>query len=171
MAPKTTIIPIDLTHQVLASPAVQSRVLHGSDPSVPPTVLRKLFHDLLVYFSSTYHTAFGLTSGPPLHDPLAVAVVLSTLNPTFVSQRPALKFDDNGGERFCIHIITDGVHGHDGAVTGQLGRSVAAPAESHGVAIPRGVDVEAFWELILECIKQADHHNVARKALDTKRSI
>ena len=159
MAPKTTIIPIDLTHQVLASPAVQSRVLHGSDPSVPPTNLRKLFHDLLVYFASTYHTAFGLTSGPPLHDPLAVAVILSTLNPAFFGQQPALKFDDNGGERFCIHIITDGVHGQDVAITGQLGRSVAAPAESHGVAIPRGVDVEAFWELILECIKQADHHN------------
>ena len=170
VAPKTTIIPIDLTHQVLASPAVQSRVLHGSDPSIPPTQLRKLFHDLLVFFASTYHTAFGLTAGPPLHDPLAVAVVLSTLNPTFVSQRPALKFDDNGGERFCIHIITDGVHGHDGAVTGQLGRSVAAPAESHGVAIPRGVDVEAFWELILECIKEADQCNAGRWALDNPYS-
>lgn len=164
MAPKTTIIALDLTHQVLATPSVQSRVLHGSDDlstTANPTALRRLFHDLLVFFAATYHDAFGLGAGPPLHDPLAVAVVLSTLNPIFASQHPdqAIKFDDKDGERFEITIVTDGLHGKDVAVTGQLGRSVAAPAARRGVAIPRGVDLEAFWGLVLECLERADKCN------------
>lgn len=167
IAPKTSIMALDLTHQVLASPTVQSRVLHGSaNPSVPPTVLRQLYHDLLVFFASTYDTVFGLSSGPPLHDPLAVAVVLSNLNPVFANRHPdkAIKFNDNGGERFAVQIVTDGLHGKDVAITGQLGRSIAAPAETKGVAIPRAVDLDAFWNLVLECLQRADDHNAARKA-------
>jgi len=158
---------LDLTHQVLASPTVQSRVLHGSDDaSAPPTVLRRLYHDLLVFFAATYDTVFGLSSGPPLHDPLAVAAVLSNFNPVFASLHPdkVIKFDDNGGERFSVQIVTDGLHGTDVAITGELGRSIAAPAEVKGVAIPRGVDLDAFWNLILECLQRADDHNAARKA-------
>lgn len=118
-----------------------------------------------MFFANTYNTVFGLSTGPPLHDPLAVAVILSNLNPAFAKKHPgqALKFHDNGGERFAIRIITDGLHGQDVAATGQLGRSFAAVVEEHGVAVPRGVDVNAFWEMILDCIRRADECNAARK--------
>ncbi|KAI9369962.1 Inosine/uridine-preferring nucleoside hydrolase domain-containing protein [Aspergillus egyptiacus] len=164
LAPKTTLITLDLTHQVLASPTVQTRVLHGDGgPSTPPTVLRQMLYELLLFFASTYETEFGLTTGPPLHDPLAVAVILSTLHPEFASAHPgqALRFDDRNGERFAVTVITDGLHGTDVALVGQLGRSVVASHPS-GVAIPRGVDLEAFWGLILDCIKRADELNAAR---------
>ncbi|RJE18957.1 uridine nucleosidase [Aspergillus sclerotialis] len=166
LSPKTTIITLDLTHQVLASHAVQTRVLHGlGDPTTEPTVLRRILHALLVFFANTYNTAFGLSTGPPLHDPLAVAVILSNLNPAFANKHPeqALKFHDKGGERFAITINTDGLHGEDVIVTGQLGRSIAAAAEEHGVAVPRGVDVKAFWDMILDCIKRADECKAAQK--------
>ncbi|KAI9045708.1 uridine-cytidine N-ribohydrolase [Aspergillus affinis] len=165
LASKTTLITLDLTHQVLASPAVQSRVLHGSDDaSAPSTVLRQMLFDLLVFFASTYENVFGLNDGPPLHDPLAVAVILSTLNPIFAKQHPdqALKFDDRNGERFAVNVITDGLHGIDVAVVGSLGRSVVSPI-MQGVAIPRGVDLDAFWNIILDCLRRADECNVARK--------
>lgn len=145
---------------------MQTRILHGlEDPSTEPTVLRRILHALLVFFASTYNTVFGLDTGPPLHDPLAVAVILSNLNPDFAKKHPAqaLKFQDNGGERFAINIITDGLHGMDLEITGQLGRSFAAVAEKHGVAVPRGVDVDAFWDMLLDCIQQADACNAARK--------
>jgi uridine nucleosidase len=124
-----------------------------------------MLHALLIFFANTYNTVFGLTTGPPLHDPLAVAVILSNLNPAFAKQHhgQALKFHDEGGERFGINIITDGLHGKDLAATGQLGRSFAAVAGPHGVAVPRGVDVNAFWDLVLGCIQRADEWNAARK--------
>lgn len=167
VAAKTTIIALDLTHQVLASQAVQSRILHGSIHSdQEPTVLRQILHALLTFFAATYEKAFGLTTGPPLHDPLAVAVILSTLNPAFATQHPnlALKFDDKNGERFALHIVTDGHHGEDVSVTGQMGRSIATPVDGPGVAIPRGVDLEAFWNMILQCVQLADDCNAASVA-------
>lgn len=165
VAPKTTIIALDLTHKVLASQAVQNRILHGArDPSQPPTVIRQILHALLTFFAATYEEVFGLDTGPPLHDPLAVAVILSTLNPVFAKQHPSqtLKFDDKGGERFALSIITDGRHGKDVSATGQLGRSIATPVAGPGVAIPRGVDLDAFWEVILQCVQLADDCNAAR---------
>lgn len=165
VASKTSIASLDLTHQVLASKEVQTRILHGSnDPSVPPTVLRQLFYDLLVFFAETYDKAFGLNTGPPLHDPLAVAFILSNLNPAFASKHPdqMLKFEDKGGERFNVKIVTDGDHGKDVSVTGHLGRSIATPANGPGVAIPRGVDLDAFWKLILYCVQIADDCNARR---------
>ncbi|CAG8091946.1 unnamed protein product [Penicillium salamii] len=167
LAAKTTIIALDLTHQVLASQAVQTRILHGSIHSnEEPTILRQILHALLTFFAATYEKAFGLNTGPPLHDPLAVAVILSTLNPAFSTKHPnqALKFDDKDGERFALGIVTDGKHGEDVSVTGQMGRSIATPVEGPGVAIPRGVDLEAFWNMILQCVQLADDCNAANKA-------
>ncbi|GLI78120.1 uridine nucleosidase 1 [Penicillium ochrochloron] len=165
LASKTTISALDLTHQVLASQDVQTRILHGGrDPSKPPTVIRQILHALLTFFAATYEKVFGLATGPPLHDPLAVAVILSTLNPSFASKHPqeALKFDDRDGERFAVHIVTDGRHGEDVSATGQLGRSIATPVVGPGVAIPRSVDLEAFWAIILDCVQLADDCNAAR---------
>ena len=127
-------------------------------------MVRQMLFDLLIFFSSTYKTVFGLEDGPPLHDPLAVAVILSTLNPTFARKHPgqALKFNDKGGERFAISIVTDGRHGKDVSITGQLGRSIATPVDGPGVAVPRGVDLEAFWDMVLQCIQLADDRNAAR---------
>ncbi|KAL3478720.1 Inosine/uridine-preferring nucleoside hydrolase domain-containing protein [Aspergillus californicus] len=166
LASKTTLITLDLTHQALASRSVQTRILHGGDdPSTSPTVLRQILYELLLFFASTYETEFGLTAGPPLHDPLAVAVVISTLHSEFAIKHPeqTIKFDDRNGERFAVNVITDGLHGMDTALVGQLGRSVVASHPS-GVAIPRGVDLEAFWGVILDCIRRADELNAVRAA-------
>lgn len=146
---------------------MQTRILHRSnDSSKPPTVIRQIFHALLTFFAATYEKVFGLATGPPLHDPLAVAFILSNLNPAFAKSHPGqvLKFDDKGGERFDIKIVTDGDHGKDVSVTGQLGRSIATPVNGPGVAIPRGVDLEAFWTMILECVQLADDCNAARQS-------
>ncbi|OQE46653.1 hypothetical protein PENCOP_c001G08514 [Penicillium coprophilum] len=165
LASKTTMIGLDLTHQVLASQAVQTRILHGSIHSTSePTVLRQILHALLTFFAATYEKCFGLITGPPLHDPIAVAVILSTLNPAFAKKHPdqALTFDDKGGERFAVSIVTDGQHGKDVSTTGQLGRSIATPVDGAGVAIPRGIDLDAFWNIILQCVQLADDCNAAR---------
>lgn len=137
-----------------------------TDGSSTPTVLRRILHALLTFFAATYDTVFGLSTGPPLHDPLAVAVLLSNLNPIFAKANPdkALRFDDKGGERFSVTVVTDGKHGDDASLTGQLGRTIAkATTDGRGVAIPRGVDVEKFWDMIINCIQRADDCNAARK--------
>lgn len=154
LAAKTTICPLDLTHQLLATSTVQQDLLHGyqvgkSGDSTPSKV-RKLFVEILTFFAQTYADVFGLVEGPPLHDPLAVAAA-------FV---PAI-FQDNGGERFDIEIITDGAHGSSEEVReggSQCGRTVATALAKgqQGVRIPRSVDKQKMWRMIDECLARAE---------------
>lgn len=158
LAPKTTLIGLDLTHQVLATVSIQERVLKTTRSNASTASdLRRMLFELLVFFAGTYHSSFGMED-PPLHDPLAVAVILSNLNPEYATAHPdsVLKFDDKGGERFAVKVVTDGQHGSTVDVTGQLGRTIAKPVEGPGVSIPRGVDTESFWNLVLSCLERAE---------------
>ncbi|KAI9837954.1 MAG: hypothetical protein M1819_006108 [Sarea resinae] len=189
LAPKTTLIPLDVTHQVLATKDVQDLLLYGPGPTRAPTTapstatstttttttatatattptptsatekapstLRRLLHDLLTFFSATYADVFGLTAGPPLHDPLAVAAIIPA--PTSSSTRPAdgtekkktaappttpppdIAFVVPAEERvgWRVDVVTEGAAVHlqnqtsasASAVTdSQLGRTVIRPA-------------------------------------------
>lgn len=159
LAAKTTLIPLDLTHQVLATKDVQDRLMYGSAPrgsktniTTPASRLRPMLHDLVMFFASTYADVYGLTSGPPLHDPVAVAAVLAN------SSNEDLGFKYGEGERWHVRVVTDGLHSNSGNLRGQVGRTVAtiAPAEEDGVWIPRSLNVDRFWDLVESCIQRAE---------------
>jgi len=101
---------------------------------------------------------FGLVEGPPLHDPLAVAAAFL----------PGI-FEDNGGERFDIQVITEGGHGSSENVReggSQCGRTVAtalAPGQQ-GVRIPRSVDRMKMWRMIDECLARAESAPFSQEA-------
>jgi len=156
---KITLLPLDITHQVLATPQILSLVKHGHNKSpnnqTPNSSVRPLFHDLLTFFAHTYNAEFAMPS-PPLHDPLAVAAALC----------PAL-FDDNDGERYTVHVVK----GEDDIIVprtwrssesmGQCGRTVARMVGKvgdgvEGVRIPRTLKVEMFWWLIEFALEEAE---------------
>ncbi|OJD29126.1 uridine nucleosidase [Diplodia corticola] len=168
IAPKTTIMPLDLTHQVLGTPAVQSKLL-GLPGGIPardspdkplPTPVRALFHEIMTFFAKTYAEEFALTAGPPLHDPLAVAAAFA----------PDIFVDgtgDNGNERFAVTVVTAGEHRADPALNladaeavGQLGRTLVTRVEEGerggGVRIPRSLDVARFWDMVDEALGRAE---------------
>jgi uridine nucleosidase len=99
------------------------------------------------FFAGTYAEVFSITEGPPLHDPLAVSAAID----------PDI-FDDKGGERFDVHIVTEGVHSVDQKEVGELGRTKVTELLSGeaGCRIPRGVNLEKFWASIENCLKRAD---------------
>jgi uridine nucleosidase len=109
--------------------------------------MRALFTQIMSFFASTYAEVFSITEGPPLHDPLAVA---AAYNPDI--------FDDRGGERFQVDIVTEGVHSANQAEVGELGRTKVTkiPAGEGGCRIPRGVDLDRFWGSIESALKRAD---------------
>jgi uridine nucleosidase len=101
----------------------------------------------MTFFAGTYAEVFAITAGPPLHDPLAVAA----------ATHPDM-FDDCGGERFRVDVVTEGVHSVDQTKVGELGRTKVTklPAGEGGCRIPRAVNLDAFWGLIESCLKKAD---------------
>jgi uridine nucleosidase len=99
------------------------------------------------FFAGTYAEVFSITEGPPLHDPLAVAAAIY----------PEI-FNDQGGERFQIDIVTEGVHSLTQSEVGELGRTKVTKLLSGegGCRIPRSVDLASFWGSIESALKKAD---------------
>tara|TARA_R110002003_G_scaffold722_7_gene21385 strand:+ start:41002 stop:41376 length:375 start_codon:yes stop_codon:yes gene_type:complete len=99
------------------------------------------------FFAGTYAEVFSITEGPPLHDPLAVAAAID----------PEL-FDDHGGERFEVDVVTEGVHSLTQSEVGELGRTKVKklPAGEGGCRIPRSLDLARFWDSIESALKRAD---------------
>lgn len=86
-------------------------------------------------------------AGPPLHDPIAVAVLL---------RHDEIVFDDHQGERWHVEIVTDGLHSDNDEERGQVGRTIISKAEQGGVRIPRSLQVERFWAMIDAALTQAE---------------
>lgn len=159
VARKTTLLPLDLTHQVLATRAVQEKLRHGPSNSEGKGAsdVRQMFNELLVFFANTYADVFGISDGPPLHDPLAVAVILFEGYEDFT-------LDDRKGERWDVSVVTDGLHSDDDHPRGQVGRTMISPSEEKGVGvrIPRGLNVERFWNIVEDCLRLVDDHLASR---------
>ncbi|KAF2428794.1 nucleoside hydrolase [Tothia fuscella] len=159
LAAKTTLISLDITHQVLATNDV-TRMLHYGHSAQPasenkdekPSGVRHLFHEILTYFTSTYAREFGMTTGPPLHDPLAV---LAACCPT--------SFDDKDGERFGVYIVKEGDSNpesgeRDASKAGQCGRTMMKLLSKgeQGVRIPRACQADKFWHLVDLSLREAE---------------
>ena len=141
--PKTVLIPLDVTHQAFATKAEQDLVLHGTfSRRSRPSNVRRMYHDLLMFFAKTYADVFGLKDGPPLHDPVAVAVLMHDC--ADASMR--IKFDDNGGERWDVEVELAGE---------EIGRTNIKLAKG-GILIPRTLDLKHFWRVLNECLDMVD---------------
>lgn len=112
---------------------------------------------------------FGITEGPPLHDPLAVAAVLSGLGDQheipFCDCDPAGEPGLAQRERFEVTVVTEGTYedARAGARTGQITARLLPPGEE-GVRIPRSLDIPLFWKVLEECVSRADAANAEAEA-------
>ncbi|KAK4226136.1 hypothetical protein QBC38DRAFT_510618 [Podospora fimiseda] len=164
---KITLIPLDVTHLCLTTPEIQQLILYGSEEGKDKkTKLRQMLVELLMFFAKTYSDVFGITEGPPLHDPLAVAAILGDDEIEFYDFDPS-----NPGvkERYEVTVVTEGTYeeAHAGARTGQTIVKKLPPGEE-GVRIPRGLDIPKFWKVLEECVSRADEANAAAAGAASK---
>ncbi|KAK4165676.1 hypothetical protein QBC43DRAFT_259269 [Cladorrhinum sp. PSN259] len=179
---KITLIPLDITHLCLTTAEVQKLILYGPEGAAGAasggasgkafegkTKLRQMLFELLMFFAKTYSDVFGITEGPPLHDPLAVAAILSGIGGEdeiqFYDFDPTTTPDVKNPlvrERFEVTAVTEGTYdeAHAGARTGQTIVKLLPPGEE-GVRIPRGLDLPKFWKVLEECVSRADEANAA----------
>ena len=78
-------VPINVTHTAIVTKSIHSLLLDPSsnysksaNSGVLPlakTPLRHTLSTLISFFAATYEAVFGFVDGPPLHDPLAIAMV------------------------------------------------------------------------------------------------
>ncbi|KUJ18576.1 putative uridine nucleosidase [Mollisia scopiformis] len=169
---KMVMIPLDVTHLVLATGEVQSLLLHGKGGGAASVLedgkvgegkstLRKMLVELLLFFAKTYKDVFGIEEGPPLHDPLAVAVILDGIAGAEI---PFYDFEDGKDrkERYDVHVVTEGSHeeAQNGAETGRTIVKLL-PEGEEGVKIPRNLDVKRFWGVLEDSLERANAVNRA----------
>lgn len=137
LAPKTFLVPLDMTHKAIATAAVCDKVRgDGSHPT------RQMLYELLKFFGHTYLTKFDFKDGPPVHDPCAVAVLLPEYFPEFKDKLAVTV------ERADIEVGLDDEH---------LGRTLLArPNETAGVRVVLDMNVDAFWTLVLDSLDILD---------------
>ncbi len=145
MAPKTIMIPLDLTHQAIATKSVRQSILYGPKSiKGTTTVLRKLIFELLEFFSETNSMAQGFNDGPPVHDPVAVAALLP------ICHLPIGKELDFKYTRYNIDVVLEGE---------QEGRTVVLEPSDIGVYVGESMNVPYFWSLLLDALEMGDHTN------------
>ncbi|OQE26557.1 hypothetical protein PENSTE_c005G09037 [Penicillium steckii] len=142
LKPKTFLIPLDVSHQAYTTPEAREMLLQGKKG---PTRMRTMFNELLVFVAETYRQGWGMDTGAPLHDPLAVAILLADHPDSDIR----IDFNDNNGERWDIDVVLGGT---------QEGRTVATKVEhgKPGVMIPRSLDTAKFWKVLESCMAIAD---------------
>lgn len=134
---EVTMVPLEVTHTALVTPAVLERI--GAH-----TKFRRLMCELLLFFRDSYRRVFDFEY-PPLHDPCAVAYVIA----------PHL-FEC---KRYRVDIETRSALSAGQTVVDVWGQSGKAP----NATVTLKMDVDAFWEMMLEAIGKAD----ARSPLPT----
>lgn len=127
LAPKTIVAPLDVTHTVIAT----NEVLQSIN-SIGTTTSR-MFYELISFFAETYKTQFGFDDGPPVHDPLAVAVLLNLYN------------DDLECEFTNAGIIIS----IEGEKLGKTSVAESGPA----LRILKKIDLVEFWKLVVTALE------------------
>jgi inosine-uridine nucleoside N-ribohydrolase len=122
-----TMVPLEVTHQALATPAVLARV------DALETPVARMSATLLRYFAETYERVFGFPA-PAVHDPCAVAWLL---DPGIVTTK-----------RMNVAIDTTSELSYGRTVCDVYGTTGRPPNAEVGVTL----DVDRFWERMISAI-------------------
>jgi inosine-uridine nucleoside N-ribohydrolase len=122
-----TMCPLEVTHQALATEDVMSR-LRAVDRPVATFVA-----DLFAFFGDTYRQNYGFPA-PPVHDPCAVAAVVS---PSIIRARMMRVEIETTGKWTAGRTVCD--------IFGRVG-------EEPNVCVGYSLDVERFWEMVISTI-------------------
>jgi purine nucleosidase/pyrimidine-specific ribonucleoside hydrolase len=119
---------LNITHQALATPEILSRI------SKLDTELAHTIVDLLKFFADTYRDVFGMPD-PPVHDPVALAIIIDMSVAKLVSAPVAVELT---GELTRGATVVD-LNGTSGQMA--------------NVDVAMELDVAKFWNMLIEAIE------------------
>ncbi|KAI9672842.1 MAG: Uridine nucleosidase 1 [Alyxoria varia] len=159
LAQKTTLVTLDLTHQVRGTIEVRKQLFgeqHHGDGQRSLSRLRRLMREILMYFASSYEQQQKITDGPPLHDPLAAwAAICPESFGTRADSVNLVPADDD--ERWHVDVtIEPGRADIRSNSDNRTGQTVLRKADGLGVRVPRSVDIPHFWDEIDDALKKAE---------------
>lgn len=143
---KIILTPLNLTHKIIATGAVRKQI-YSEEDETRNSSLRKAFYDILMFYSKAYAKLEDMTSGPPLHDPVAVYSLLPLVDGNCAKY----------GYQYLrkkLDVVIGGLHeGESIIVNKQLPLN---ESENEGVYIGENLDAQKFWDCMLEALRAAE---------------
>lgn len=140
---KTVLAPLNYTHKSIATQQIRDGLYLADDPELS-SKLRLGFHQILMFYYIHYKKNPAFAEGPPIHDPLALFLVIDMLSIVNGHESADLKY-----HRTDIKVALEGEH---------EGESVAAGSSKHGVVVGDSTDFSKFWNYICTALRNADLH-------------
>lgn len=146
LSPRTIVVPLNLTHKAIATERILEMVQKSATLD-RRSVLRQMYYELLIFFADTYKKHQGFTAGPPVHDPLAVTVLLSLYKDEFgIDEFPELHLKYS---RHKIAVVQDGQ---------KEGMFQLSADPENGTLIAEDIDLAKFWDLVLLALDNIEAH-------------
>ena len=134
-------VGLDLTHQALATPAVQERFRNLGTPS------GDFLAALVDAFRSNYKNAQGFDN-PPVHDPCAVAYVI---DPTVVETVSVPVSVELSGALTRGRTVAD-LRAFGAALASGAAPEASAADASCNTSVATRLDVDRFWDLVVDAV-------------------
>nr|WP_255713888.1 nucleoside hydrolase [Corynebacterium sp. ACRQP] len=141
-------VGLDLTHQALATPAVQDRF------RALGTASGDFLAALVDAFRANYKDAQGFDN-PPVHDPCAVAYVI---DPSIVETVPVPVSVELAGTLTRGRTVADlrafGAALASGVPGGGAGASASSADPACNTSVATRLDVDRFWDLVVDAVER-----------------
>lgn len=154
LAGKIILAPLNITHRAVATEDVLARIYTADGTNNSP--LRLMFRNLIEFYAGSYRKRYPNYSGPPIHDPLALFLVLPLLALSMPEYRV---FADACNLEYLQRKLSVT---HDGE---QIGKTTYAPVhldplyvDPRGVMVAMHVNIPIFWDFMLAALDIADKH-------------
>lgn len=139
---KILLSPLNVTHTLILNATIQYLIYNKDQYEDDP--FRQFLYDLMIFLAESYKKNQDFPDGPPIHDPIAVYVLLVKYGILGDSQWKESKLE--------LHV--------DEQINGEKEGEISVGLESgpNDPSVIFGVDVQLFWDQVLEVIRLADVH-------------
>lgn len=146
---KTILVPLNITHTAIATETVRNKMYSETNPS-KCSPIRKLFYDIVMFYAESYRINHNITLGPPVHDPLAVFLILA-----LIDKQDNVKDEINFRYlRRHLRVVQEGEReGETQMVNGDFDELKEEP---NGIYVGVSANIDLFWNHVLDALDIAE---------------
>lgn len=167
LANKIVLCPLNITHTVLATDEVMTCIYNENGTN--NSEVRRMYSQILNSYAHVYRRKYGNYVGPPVHDPLAVFLVLAMVardTPKLAKFAAACDFHYLQRK---LQVVLEGENAGETII--ESGNLDPLLEEKGGVYVGFGVNAQFFWAHVFQALEMADARLTSLGKVCTKQSI